>query len=378
MSARDRSLLALVALTLAGCGGSGGGGGPSGTFLDSPVEGLTVTSGTKISTTDAAGRFAYLPGAQAMFAVGDIVVGLGLAAPVMTPLSLVPGAVDETDDEVVNIARFLQTLDLDQDVDDGITIDPLVAQAALGMSLDFSTDPTTFAGLAQPVLDAITAGLPGGARTLVDAAEALAHLQRTLRTIVAGRYTGQYEGDDQGPFTVFVDRDGALYGWAVSAFDGVISLEGLAQTDGGFVAGNASTGATFSGDIGSDGSLAGTWVLGAESGTFAGERVVSVDDVLDEDLIDLLAGTYPGSSTAGGMTEPLTILVDDDGNLTLAPPDDNVSATVISTSGTTAEFSGVDAEGTLFRGTIDADGSLEGTFRNDLESVSGTFTATRT
>lgn len=367
----------LGGLLVAGCGGGGGGGGPTGVFLDGAVSGLTATSGSKISTTDANGRFAYLAGAQVMFALGDIVVGLGLGEPVMTPVDLVPGAVDETDDEVTNIARFLQTLDLDLDPDNGIEIDASVAMAAVGLTLDFSTDIATFETLAQPVVDMLTAALPGGSRTLVTAQEAQDHLRGTLRSIVAGRYQGTFDGDDTGPFTVFVDREGALFGWAFSQFDGLISLQGDADVDGGFVAGNASTGATFSGQIESDGTLSGTWMLSPESGTFDGRRVVSVDTDLDEDLIDMLAGTYVGTSTGSQGTDPLTVLVDDDGNLTQPPPDDNIAGTVISTSGTTATFSGVDDEGTIFRGTIDASGNLSGTYRNDLESESGSFTATR-
>lgn len=361
-----------------GCGsGGGGGGGPSGIFLDSPVSGLTATSGTKVGTTDANGRFAYLAGAQVMFALGDIVVGLGLGEPVMTPVDLVPGAVDETDDEVTNIARFLQTLDLDQDPDNGIEIDASIAMAAVGVTLDFSTDVATFETLAQPVVDMLTAGLPGGARPLVAVQQAQDHLRGTLRSIVAGRYEGRFDGDDSGPFTVFVDRDGELFGWAYSQFDGLIALQGDADVDGGFLAGNASTGATFSGQIESDGTLAGTWALSPESGTFDGRRVVSVATALDEDLIDMLAGTYVGTSTGSGGTDPLTVLVDDDGNLTQPPPDDNIAGTVIATGATSADFSGVDDEGTVFRGTIDVNGNLSGTYRNDLESDSGSFTATR-
>ncbi len=366
----------LAGLAISCSGGGGGSGPPSGNFLDSAVSGLTYTSGTLVGTTDSNGRFRYRPGQQVMFAVGDLVIGLGPGAPIMTPVDLEGFATDETNEVVINIARFLQTLDFDQDPDNGIEITEAVQMAASGVNIDFTQSVANFETLEQADVDTITAVLPGGSRTLVPAAQAQAHLASTLRTAVAGRYEGRYSGDDSGPFAVFIDQSGSLFGWAVSAFDGTINLTGGADTAGGFVAGDASTGAMFMGTLEADGTLSGTWQLGPESGSFSGSRRLAVDNDLDRDLIASLAGTYVGTTTTGGLVEAITVLMDAQGNLTQPAPDDNISATVTRTSATTLTFQGLDDEGSRFQGTIDMAGNLSGSFNNNLENESGTFEAT--
>lgn len=374
MSPRSPALLVSLAL-LSACGGGGGGGGPSGTFLDSAVSGMDYnTSAGSLGTTDAGGRFRYeAEGVQVTFLVGDIVVGIAPGAAVLTPLDLVPGAIDETDDEVTNVARFLQTIDLDQDPGNGIEIPAAVKAAAVGVTIDFSQSIAAFEAGEQSKVSTITAGLPGGARTLVPAVDAQAHLGDTLHRNVAGRYAGRFAGDDAGPFHVFVDREGTLYGWAVSPFDGLISLAGSADIDGGFLAGDASTGATFAGTIEPDGTLAGTWDLGLEAGTFEGQRTVAVDGALDDDLVAMLAGTYGGTATVAGQTDAFTALLDTDGNLMLPPPDERVSGTIVSTSGTSASFVALTDEGDVIRGTVTLAGQISGTIRNDALGESGTF-----
>ena len=375
---RRNTAILIGALCLAGCGGGGGGSGsPSGVFLDSAVSGLTTTSGALVDETDAQGRFSYNSGQIVMFSIGDVVLGLAQGQAVMTPVDLISGAVDEMDDGVTNIARFLQTLDLDQDPDNGIEIDASVRMAAVGVTMVFDQSIAAFEAGEQAKVDTLTAGLPGGSRTLIPAADAQDHLRGTLRSNVAGRYEGSYEGDDDGPFSVFVDREGTLFGWAISDFDGLIGLTGSADTDGGFLAGNASTGATFTGQIDPDGMLSGTWQLGIESGTFSGRRNISVETDIDQDLIEMLAGQYDGTSTSGGVTEPETAFLDSDGNISLPFPDDQIAGTIVRTSGTTAELVALTDEGCFIEGTVSLSGSLEGTARNDYEGETATFSLTK-
>jgi len=368
--------LLLAASTLFGCGGGGGGGGPRGVFLDGPVEGVSYFSGEIAGTTGPGGTFRYGAGQTVMFSIGDVVLGVASAKATMTPVDLVPGATDELDESVTNIARFLQTIDFDLDPTNGIQVDQVVRDAAVGVTIDFTQAIATFQAGEQAKVDTLTAGLPGGPRALVPTADAQEHLGLTLRSIVAGRYDGSYAGDDSGPFSVYVDRDGVLSGWAVSAFDGVIGLMGSADTLGGFLAGNASTGATFTGQIEADGSLAGTWTLGVEAGTFQGRRTVPLDAELDEDLIEDVAGTYGGTFDSNFGSEAFTATFDDEGNLSL--PGEQVSGTVISTDGDQARFRALIDEGCELRGTLDRDGSLEGTLRNDLTGEVGTFEGTKT
>jgi hypothetical protein len=347
-------------------------------FLDSAVSGLDwSTSAGATGTTGADGRFRYLSGGTVLFSIGDVVLGVASGAAVVTPVDLVSGATDETDEAVINLARFLQTLDLDQDADNGIVLAESVRQAALGVSIDFTQSVAAFEAGEQAAVAALTAGLPGGARPLIPAQDARDHLASTLRRIVAGRYDGRYGGDSSGSFSVFVDRDGALFGWALDAFDGLLSLSGSAATDRGFVAGDASSGATFTGAIEPDGSLGGSWQLLPDTGTFDGDRSVALADDLDLDLIALLAGTYVGTSSTPSGPEPFTAELDADGNLTQPPPEDHLAGAIVSTSGTGASFLALSDEGDVIRGNVQLAGTFSGTFRNEVTGESGTFTGAR-
>ena len=377
----SKALIGFVLLLgLAACGGGGGGdssdsGSPTGVFVDSPVSGLRAVSPDRVDFTDANGRFEYLNGAFVFFAIGDIVIGGATGQPTMTPFSFVPTATDETQEEVTNVARFLQTLDFDQDVSNGIEIAESVRTAAAGITMDFSQSIASFEASEQATVDLLTSALPNGPRTLVPTATAQQHLGRNLRALVAGRYDGTYVGDDSGPFSVYIGRDGQLFGWAISPVDGLIELNGSGDIRGGFLAGNASTGAAFQGTIQPGGALAGTWQLLPDAGTFSGSRTVAVSTTLDTDLIAMFAGTWSGvsnSNTDG--VEPLTVVLDNEGNISLVPADDIASA-ITSTSGNSASFSALQPDGTEIQGTITLPGQMEGTFNNSLTRESGTFTA---
>ena len=99
-----------------GCGGNGSSSSASsdsflqGTFLDSPVAGLSYEIETHSGTTDQNGTFFYLEGETIRFILGDVYMGQATAAPQMTPIDIVPGATDSTHPAVANMIRFMQTL----------------------------------------------------------------------------------------------------------------------------------------------------------------------------------------------------------------------------------------------------------------------------
>jgi hypothetical protein len=49
------------------------------------------------------------------FSIGGITLGSAVGQPQLTPIDLVPGAIDATDQQVTNILRFVQSLDADSD-----------------------------------------------------------------------------------------------------------------------------------------------------------------------------------------------------------------------------------------------------------------------
>ena len=194
--ASSNSFISVLFLTLllSACGGGGGGSTPSGpterqgVFLDSAVEGLTYTTGGITRTTGAGGTFLYEPGATITFSIGDIVIGTVNAQSVITPVDLVPGALDETNATVVNIVRFLMSIDDDGDPDiDGIQITPAVIAAAAGQNIDFTLSTDAFAADSAVInaIAALTSATTSGTGPLTSVLDAQSHLSDTLLSSMA-------------------------------------------------------------------------------------------------------------------------------------------------------------------------------------------------
>ncbi|MBF0421976.1 MAG: hypothetical protein HQL73_03180 [Magnetococcales bacterium] len=136
-------LACLLTLTATGCGGGGSGGSSSGAatastpapvlvgqFSDGPTTGLTYrTSSNNTGTTDASGQFTYVDGETITFYLGSLPLGSTVAKGVVTPMDIINGG-HLNQDEVVNLSRFLQTLDSDGNPDNGITISAQAKTAA--------------------------------------------------------------------------------------------------------------------------------------------------------------------------------------------------------------------------------------------------------
>jgi len=93
----------------------------TGYFVDSAVAGVDFVSGGQTGTTDTAGTFTYEEGKQLSLSVGGVSLGTAKPDENVTPVDLVSGGTSESD-AVVNLARFLQTLDDDGDPTNGISI----------------------------------------------------------------------------------------------------------------------------------------------------------------------------------------------------------------------------------------------------------------
>ncbi len=195
----------LLILTACGGGGGDGDGGPqlsSGVFIDSPVEGLRYQTATQDGFTDTNGIFTYLSGEEISFYIGGILLGSAAGEALITPIDLVPGAVDHTDPRVINILRFVQSLDDDNDPSNGIRITAEVSDLAANMSIDFNQSIIDFEndGNVQTVVAELTAVTSAGARSLIDAETAQTHLLDSLNnTGNAGEVgTLTISGNDQG------------------------------------------------------------------------------------------------------------------------------------------------------------------------------------
>ena len=268
-------------LLLSACSGGGSDNFPvnsatqSGVFIDSHVEGISYVSATLSGTTDADGTFNYETNESVTFSIGDITLGSASGAAVITPVDLVSGATSETDPVVTNIARFLQTLDDDGNPDNGIMISSAVTNLAAGKSIDFTLSASDFEnnGNVQTVIAELTAPTSAGARSLVTATQAQAHMNGSLIALLSGNYSGSFSGGDTGTFSVTIDNDGTITGTGQGS-DEAFSVSGAVNSDGTAAAGDVTTGANFVMNISRDGTISGTWTnsIFGLSGTLTGSK----------------------------------------------------------------------------------------------------------
>ena len=214
--------LFLCISSLVACGGGGGGGGGddpwdqqidpfniapvggisvppdsntktvlSGRFIDSAVEGLRYETPTQSGLTDVNGIFKYIAGEAVSFFIGDILLGTSTGATLLTPKSLVPG--DSNNPQVINILRFVQSLDEDNNPDNGIRIPDTVTTRALGQALNFSLSIADFENAANALLTLLTSG---SVNMLVDAGSAQAHFIASLNVSNNVMITGAPFCDD--------------------------------------------------------------------------------------------------------------------------------------------------------------------------------------
>jgi len=199
---------ALVISTLSACGGGSSSSSRNstpvlqGTFLDAAVEGLSYASGAVSGVTDVAGIFEYEAGGSVTFTLEGIVLGSAQGAATLTPLDIIPGAANENDPRVINILRFLQTLDNDEDLDNGIQITQvmrnLIADSTV-INFNQSVDEFTNDIAVQTLVNTLTSASVAGARDLISESMALLHFQSTLEDIAENTNTGETGTSQNGP-----------------------------------------------------------------------------------------------------------------------------------------------------------------------------------
>jgi para-nitrobenzyl esterase len=190
MSSRHRFPgLSLVYLTLilwvgvfALLGCSKGSDPQTGVFLDSPVAGLAYAGLNRTGVTNANGQFGFYEGEPLTFSIGGLILGNCVGKSTITPLDMVPGATDASDQRVTNMLIFLQTLDADGNLNNGIQISQAIAAIVAGFNttINFNQTPSAFAADANIV--ALLAAL-NGADVFTDPDPR----PRTLRSAIAAR-----------------------------------------------------------------------------------------------------------------------------------------------------------------------------------------------
>ena len=155
----------------------------TGHFIDSPVAGLSVETPTYEGVTEEDAAFDYFPGESVDISIGSILLGSAVADHKISPLDIFPIA-DTEDNDVLNMARLLQSLDADGDPQGGITITQEVVDAfEQAMSEQSLTEiDWTDDGLVQDIiLDTIdNAGALSVSLTMQSVEDAKAHLDESL------------------------------------------------------------------------------------------------------------------------------------------------------------------------------------------------------
>jgi hypothetical protein len=168
-----------------------------GYLLDYAVNNVDYTSISNNGTTDASGRFIYATGETVTFKIGSTTLGSISVVPTdgkLTVPDLVGVARDNnTDSAVLKIARFLQSLDDDNDPSNGITITNTVKTALASVTLDLQT---------ATVNDINTAVVDLG-KTLVSEASAQDHIHDTYIFVSGGNKLAGYAWGEQTGYISF-------------------------------------------------------------------------------------------------------------------------------------------------------------------------------
>lgn len=178
----------------------------TGVLLDSPVAGVAYSTKSQQGITGAGGEFKYRPDEKITFSIGDIILPQTKGAAVLTLLDLAHATT--TDDiSVINLARFLQTLD-STPADNIITVSPDTTTLLTGLddpNIHFNSNSFASDAVVMDILSRL--GKP-----LVDSNIAMAHFineLKKLNSIVGTWVTGS--GDNQ---RVLIARDDNTYLYA--------------------------------------------------------------------------------------------------------------------------------------------------------------------
>lgn len=224
---RDFAILAAASVAVA-CSGGGSSNSDSetGSFVDTTVEGLRYAGDTFSGTTDADGRYQFVPGDEVCFFIDFLALGCLFAdgLGIVTPMDIFDASSDEA--VVQNMVRFLLALDADGDPENGIDVSG-ISTAIDQVALDFDQDMEDFE-TDEDMLDFLD--LYGFDGELVDEEVAAEHFEDSLddsnyfEQDILGRWlytrssnmrpqessTFRIEMADIDPLGVDVDEDGGV------------------------------------------------------------------------------------------------------------------------------------------------------------------------
>jgi hypothetical protein len=219
-----RMTAVLALLLVAGCGSGGSGGSQaaaglaSGQIIDSLIQGLDYRSNSQSGLTDAQGTFSHGAGETVTFSIGSLSIGSTLGKPIATVVDLVEGATGVNNQRVANITRFLQSLDSDCNVRNGIQITSQIRAEVSPRVIDF--DPSSIAFGSDPVIadlfnrlnadGAFTGGCVGALRPEAVAKEHLTKSINDTWRLASGSVDNDGDGVADGVVRVVRDAQGRV------------------------------------------------------------------------------------------------------------------------------------------------------------------------
>lgn len=154
----------------------------TGKLIDSPVGGATYSTETQSGMTDAEGSFHYYEGEEITFFIGNIRSNTISTKSVITPLDFV-GAADESDPRVINLIRFVQSLDNDGDPSNGIEITEETRNALSDANIEFDQSVASFEAEVSGNIATYTAQNEKPQSALISATDALLHFKDELANL---------------------------------------------------------------------------------------------------------------------------------------------------------------------------------------------------
>jgi subtilisin family serine protease len=173
---------------LIGCGGGGGGSSSpdshdqteqnvTATLIDSGIGGVSYSCGTIEDTTNSDGQFSCQENSTVSFTIGGVILGnilINSETNYVTPAVLYGLENNNTTDiRILNFIQFVQSLDDDNDPDNGIFITQTIRDALSGTALDISNANTTQSDINNTLISI--------GKILVPQEDALVHYKNTLR-----------------------------------------------------------------------------------------------------------------------------------------------------------------------------------------------------
>jgi len=175
---------------LPACGGGGSGESEAdasiktGQFIDSAVENVSYKTETQSGKTNANGEYVYREGEFVTFSIGRLNFPPVTAKQTITPLDLA-GTDSIYDQHALNIARLLQSLDMDGDTSNGITISGGAESSA--SEINFNVSSSIFEN--DPAVIDLLANHGGVNTSLISEGTAQAHLIETIGETNANNFT---------------------------------------------------------------------------------------------------------------------------------------------------------------------------------------------